>query len=758
VLPIHARTSSAVHHNSVDSSRVFPPAGLPVSSGDLSLGPFVLRQPLLLALAPVILLAGPALRAQVPSARSMRAPRPPVIDGRLDEEVWQLAVPIGPLLQVEPIEGARPSERTEVRILHDDEYLYFGVRCFDSYPAGIIGTQPQRDANLDPDDRVEIVLDTFNDQRNAYFFQMNPVGSRGDALITDNGRVFNKPWDGIWRGQSSIDALGWTMELALPFKTLAFDPDAEVWRLNVQRFIRRHNEVVRWTGASQDYGVFVMSQAGELTGLEGMTQGVGLDVTPYAKADWRKNRTATGEGQASTLHVGVDAFYRVTPNLSAALTAFTDFAETEVDERRINLSRFPLFFPERRDFFLQDSGQFEFADNGRSLIPFFSRRIGLVAGEVIPIDIGAKLTGRAGDWNIGALDVRTGDRTALGSENLFVARLSRNVGEESTVGGIVTDGDPSGAGSNSVVGVDANFRGSSIFGDGRLNASAWALHSTTSGISSNAESAYGVSVSSPNQLWTWGASAKEIGDDFNAALGFVPRTGIRSYRVDLGFRPRPELDGVRRIEFGLEGRLITDVRDETESSEIEIQPFGILFESGDTIEIEIESSREVLIAPFDIIDTVTIPVGDYRFTRAKIEFGTSSHRPLSFFTRYEVGEFYDGDSRDLRIGFGWRPSAGFTGSFSWIESQVSLPGGRFTSQVAQLRGDIYFGPDVSWSNFAQWDSDSRSPSLNSRVRWIIEPGNEIFFVVDQSWQRLADDSTVPLDSKVTVKGIYTVRF
>jgi len=487
----------------------------------------VLRLPLLIALSSVILIAEPAWGSERPSALSVRAAQRPVIDGRLDDEVWEQAVPIGPMQQVEPIEGAQPSERTEVRILHDDDFLYFGVRCFDSNPSGIIGTQPQRDANLDSDDRVEILLDTFNDQRNAYFFQMSPVGSRGDALITDNGRVFNKPWDGIWMGKSTVDALGWTMEIALPFKTLAFDPDADVWGLNVQRFIRRRNEVVRWAGASQDYGVFVMSQAGDLTGLEGMTQGLGLDVSPYAKAAWRKTRSVTEDRQVSSVHGGVDAFYRVTPNLSALLTVNTDFAETEVDTRQINLTRFPLFFPERRDFFLQDSGQFEFADNGRSLIPFFSRRIGLVDGAVVPIDFGAKMTGRVGDWNIGALDVATGERSSLGNENLFVARLSRNVGEESTVGGIVTHGDPSGATDNSVVGFDANFRGESIFGDGRLNASGWALHSTTSGISSNAESAYGVSVRAPNQRWNWSASAKEIEDDFNAALGFVPRTGIQ---------------------------------------------------------------------------------------------------------------------------------------------------------------------------------------------------------------------------------------
>lgn len=696
-----------------------------------------------------------------PTAEAVRTDTAPVIDGVLDDAVWRLASPIGPLTQVEPVVGAAPSQRTEIRVLFDDDHLFVGVRCFDDDPAALITTTSERDARLNPDDRFELVIDTYLDRRNAFFFQMNPAGSKGDGLITDNGRDFNKPWDGIWDGVTSIDAEGWSAELALPFKTLNFDPDTTTWGFNLQRFIRRHNEEARWAGPSRNYGLFQVAEAGDLTGIEGIQQGLGLDVVPVITGRWFKDRSGPSHREVRRGDPGLDVFYNITPDLKASLTLNTDFAEAEVDERRVNLTRFPLFFPERRDFFLEDAGQFEFADLGNDLIPFFSRRIGSVNGEQVPLRVGAKVTGRQGPWNIGLLDARTGSSTGLDAQNLFTARITRNVGEESTVGGIITRGDPEGESRNALVGLDANYRSTSFLGGNRLQASAFFLQSDSPGLADaeqgGDESAYGVRVRYPNDVWSWGVDAKEIQDDFQADLGFVPRRGIRSYRADVSWRPRIDTEELRRWEFQVEGDIITDTDGETESSNVEIQPFSLQWQNGDRVGLEVESVREVLISPFDITSDVTIPPGDYSWTRTRLEYDQDDGRVLALGGNVETGDFYDGRRVDWAGRLDWRPGATFNGGLEYERNRVSLDDGRFTTQITRLRANVFFSPDLSWNTFWQWDSVSDVVGVNSRLRWIPDPGQEIFFVFNRAWQRDRHHAD-PLFAEFVVKGQYTVRF
>ncbi|MBI5362041.1 MAG: carbohydrate binding family 9 domain-containing protein [Planctomycetes bacterium] len=678
-------------------------------------------------------------------ARAVRTETAPVIDGVLDDAVWALAEPIGELHQVEPIEGA-PTERTEVRVLFDAEHLYLGVRCFDSDPVRIVGTQMARDADLDPDDRVEIVIDTFLDRRNAYFFQMSPVGSKGDALIANNGQDFNKPWDGIWEGKSAIDALGWSFEMALPFQTLAFAPGASAWGLNVNRHVKRKNEVDRWNNGSRDYFVFQIAEAGDLTGLSGMRQGLGLDLVPFFHADW----TNVNPGDADLAgKPGFDAFYRLTPSLQAILTVNTDFAETEVDARRLNLTRFPLFFPEKRDFFLQDAGIFGFGDLGRgdALLPFFSRRIGLDAnGEEVPILYGGKLTGRHAGWNVGALDVHTEQQDGVPEKDLFVTRLSRNIGEQSTLGGIVTSGNPSGTRDNAVFGVDWNYRAENPFGDGTLTSSVWALHSATAGISGD-DDAFGASLAVRSDLWRWGVKAREVQSDFDALLGFVPRRGIRSFSGDVQYRPRavvpaasaaPSQASVRQWRFGLESVLVTDMDGDVETASIELQPFGFELESGDELNLQLVQEHEDLAAPFDIHDGVTIPAGTYDWLRARVEVESALKRPVSATLRLEGGEFYDGTREDLECEVSWRPSRWFHGSVGYEQNHVDLRQGAFATEIGRVRADVSFSPDLDWFNFVQFDNESDSLGWNSRLRWIPVPGQELFVVWNQTVEREGD--------------------
>lgn len=691
-----------------------------------------------------------------PTAHITRTDTPPVIDGRLDDPVWLETEPIGDLTQVVPLEGAEPTERTEVRIRYDSDRLYIGVRCFDRRPDLIVATQMERDAQLDPDDRVEIVIDTFLDRRNAYFFQMSPVGSKGDALITDNGRDFNKPWDGIWEGRATIDDGGWSMEMALPFKTINFRPGLDSWGFNINRYIKRREELNRWSGATRDLGIFRIAVAGTLTGLEGIRQGIGLDVRPFFVARWEKDRVVDDTGSRG--RVGLDAIYRITPSLNALVTVNTDFAETEVDTRQINLTRFPLFFPERRDFFLQDAGQFEFADLGSELIPFFSRRIGIdsTTGEEVPIDWGAKLTGRAGPWNVGALNVQTDNAGTAEDPNLFVARLARNVGKQSSIGGIVTQGNPTSSESNALAGLDANFRTTEFMGDKNLTSSVWGLLTDSESLSGD-EHAFGASVGFPNDIWRWDMAFYEIGENFNPALGFVPRRGIKSYEGGLAYRPRPG-GNVRQLFFEVDGSVITGTDNDIQSGNVELQPFGIEFENGDRVQVELETSKEVLDEDFNIRpdDGIAIAAGDYSWQSARLELLSSDRRPWFVVARVTDGGFFDGRRTDWDASLSWRPNRYLTSTLEYIQNDVRLDDGDFTTRIGRVRANISFTPDLSWSNFVQYDNESDSVGLNSRMRWIPKPGTELFFVFNETWED--GDSFAPLTQQLAFKIEYTLRF
>lgn len=689
-----------------------------------------------------------------PAVEMVRIEAPPVIDGRLDDVAWSTAALLGELRQVEPVEGAPATERTEVRLLYDEEHLYIGVRCFDSQPEGIIATQSSRDAKLDYDDRIEIILDTYLDRRNAYFFQMSPAGSKGDALITLNGADFNKPWDGIWEGKTSIDEQGWCMEMALPFATLGFDPGKDGFGFNINRHIKRKGEVDRWSSPRNDTPIFLISAAGDLRGLKGLQQGLGLDVVPYFHVDWTNARIDGDEDLMG--RPGLDAYWRITPSLQAILTVRTDFAETEVDERQINLTRFPLFFPEKRDFFLQDAGIFRFADTSPALIPFFSRRIGLDAdGNEVPILFGTKLAGRHDDWNIGLLQVSTEATATQEAKDLYVGRISRNIGSESTVGGIFTHGNPDGEQSNQVYGLDWNFRTSRWQEDKSLRSSAWLLRSETGGLRGD-DLAFGASLEAPNDLWRWRASAREVQENFNPALGFAPRTGVRNYQARLAYQPRPG-NAVRQYEFSAESELYTDLDNAVETARVELQPFGAEFESEDAVRIEFEGIRDVPDQDFEIGDGLIIEAGSYDYARARIEFSSSLRRPVSGEITLETGTFYDGTRDDIELELAWRPSRWFNTSARYETSHVSLDDGSLTTHLGTWRANVAFTPDIDWNNFVQFDNQSDSLGWNSRLRWILAPGRDLYIVWNQSVER-SGGSIVPLYQEAAFKLGWTLRF
>ncbi|HED64643.1 MAG TPA: hypothetical protein ENJ09_03705 [Planctomycetes bacterium] len=749
--PLITSNSGVQERKNADRS---PSARPPASRGCAAVSKLFL--PLLAAIP----LAPPSILHAQETARAVRTQTPPRIDGDLSDPAWKEALPFGSFHQIDPVLGP-PTERTEVRILFDERNLYIGIRLFDSHPELILSTSKERDARLEADDRVEFILDTFHDRRNAFFFQMNAAGSKGDALITDNGADFNKPWDGIWEGKSRIDELGWTIEIAIPFKTLNFREGLETWGLNFERTIGRRNETDRWNGDNRNVHLFTIAAAGELTGLTGLRQGIGLDVVPFFVANSERTRI-DGEETHIFGSAGVDAFQKLTPNLTLSLTLNTDFAETEVDGRQINLTRFPLFFPERRDFFLQDAGNFAFGDQGRGdrFRPFFSRRIGLVDGEEVGILAGAKLTGRVGDYNVGVLDVQTdsADTDASGpidAKNLLVARVSKNVGDQSRIGGIVTHGDPTDPDGNTVLGVDARYSTTSFRGDKTLSASAWALRSDSGALDAS-DTAVGGSLQYPNDVVNWRINVREVGENFDPALGFVSRTGVRQYWGDIGYRPRVN-ESIRSLLFGIDAQLVTDTNDVLETWQVGVDPFGIRWNSGDEFGFSYDHVHDELREDFEISDGVVIPTGSYDYDRVRFDAETAELRPVSADFSLSGGEFFDGHRTALSTALRFRTGPFFKAHLEYERNRITLPGGDFTTQIVGLRTKFSFTPDLSWNTFLQWDNESDTVGINSRLRYIPKPGREVFFVVNQTFDKSASGFE-PVQQGIAFKVSTTLRF
>jgi len=686
------------------------------------------------------------------------------VDGRLDEIAWQLAEPAGPLRQREPIEDGEASEQTSVRVVYTDSALYIAVVCADRSPGAIISTQLNRDANLDVDDSITIVLDPFFDHRNGFFFQVNPAGARSDGQVSNNSETLNRDWDGIWNAAARISDDGWIAEIEIPFKTLRFKPGQSVWGLNVERQIKRHQEIDRWAAPRQNIWIGNLAEAGRLEGLTGMRQGLGFDVRPYL--------SGAADDRDGEFTGGIDIFNNLTPNLNAAVTVNTDFAETEADIRQVNLTRFPLFFPEKRTFFLEGAGVFDVAGlaNTTDIRPFFSRRIGLVetaAGDsvAVPLRLGAKLTGRQSDYNIGVLDVETGSQLdaalpggAISPQNLMAARVSRNILQQSWIGRIVTHGNPTGDGGNSLFGADARFATSTFRGNTNLSL-AFYLLGTDDERSRSRAGAGGFTVDYPNDRWDVALSWKHIGENFQPALGFVPRSGIRKTDLNVAFQPRPERWGIRQFFFEFRPTYITNLQNRVENWRIFTAPFNARTESGEHLEWNYIPEFEHLDVPFEIATGVVVPAGSYQWTRFRAEANTATKRPWVADAALWWGGFYAGSRRQIELGLTLKPNTHVALSLRTERNDVTLPEGMFYTQIVTVRADYNFTPNVSWANLTQYDNESRIAGLQSRFRWILRPGNDLFLVLNRGWYRTLDDSRFePTFDRGSAKLQYTFRF
>lgn len=689
------------------------------------------------------------------------------IDGFLDEECWKKADPIGELIQREPNPGSSPTEKTEIKILHDKNSLYIGVYCFDSQPDKIVASSMGRDSNLWEDDRIEIVLDPFLDRRNGFFFAVNPLGAMSDSLISENGAYMNREWDAIWKAKARITEDGWVAEIEIPFKSLSFNTKKDSWGFNISRFIRRKLEEDRWCSPSLDIRLVQVSEAGVIKGIKGITQGHGIDLKPYGLAGYFWARE--NGGRRYPADIGADIIYKITPDLTSSITLNTDFAETEVDERRINLTRFSLFFPEKRTFFLEGAGIFSFGESmgfgfrRPDFLPFFSRRIGLAKdnkGNTVPIPIigGIKLTGKIKDYEIGLLDVVTERYGETPRKNSFVARVKKPLWRQSYIGAIFTYGNPEDD-KNFLAGFDFRYRTSKFLRDKNFYFLLYGLKTNTEGLKGN-DSAFGFSLGYPNDLFEASLSWKQIEKNFNPGLGFVHREDIRKAFLSLTFAPRPKKFGIRKIPFELRWNEIMDLKNKPLTRNVFIAPLNIEFETGDHIEFNIIPQYDYVDEGYEVFEGIFIPAGEYRQTRYRFQIDTASKRPFSINIELWWGGFYGGKNKSPEISFRYRSGKHIILGLNFEQNMVTLPQGAFKTKIYSLRFDYSFNPQLTLYNFIQYDNESNNIGINTRLRWTISPGNDIFFVINSSWIDYDGEMKrfFSYTNDIRAKIVYTYRF
>ncbi len=721
------------------------------------------------------------------------APLPAVVnidlDGRVEEEVWLTATPITDFTQQEPVEGGVPSEETEIRVVFDEDNLYIGA-VFYGDPAKILAYQRQRDASLGTDDRFMWILDTFQDGRTGYFFEINPAGLMGDGILSGSGGGgggrgfgFGKAWDGIWEARTARREDGWSAEIRIPFRTLNFNPDLDSWGINFQRTIRHRNEEILWRGYRRNEGLWRPVYAGRLTGLRNLSQGLGLEARPSAVTTW-KNVPDNTDPTTFPSDISLDVNYSVTSSLRASASVNTDFAEVESDERRVNLTRFPQRFRERRDFFLEGSGVFSFAPrSGPS--PFFSRRIGLSEGQQIPIRYGTRLTGQAGRYELGFYQIGTAAHSFFNEgdladvnvprETFTVARVKRSIFEQSSIGAIYTRraaaSGPDGlaAPDGHTAGIDAQLSTRHFFGDKRLEMEAFIVWNSNPDPavdrSLNDLTARGLRFNFPNDIWTAHISYREFGDDYDPSLGFVPRNGFRRVEPRIGWAPRPVgIDWIRQFDFAVQFRNLTNLDTGVlEEREWAFDLFGIDFESGDNIEIEATRVLEYLDYGYEVSDGIEILPGEYTTWEWNLRGRTTGRRRVSLFGGLSRGGFWDGDRTRMNARISFRPNPGVSISTNFEHNDVSLPRGDFTADVYEIEGQWNANQWVSVTNQVRYDNDSDIVGLFARLRWIVRPGNDLYLVYTHNWRNLGldildDRDLITLSRGGAIKANYTYRF
>ncbi|MES2626492.1 MAG: carbohydrate binding family 9 domain-containing protein [Pseudomonadota bacterium] len=702
--------------------------------------------------------------------QAVRVTSRPAIDGKMDEAVWQQAKPITDFHQIRPGDGSAPSELTEVYVLYDDDALYIGARMADSDPSLIAAPTIRHGQGLGGDDRLVVILDPFNTRRTGYRFETNLNGVRHDALY-QSVSSFSGDWSTIWDTAASSDDNGWTAELEIPFKSLPFDPRIDTWGFNFGRGIRRRGEEMAWVSYNRTYNPSI---AGEMTGMSGMDQGVGLDIVP--SVSFSRQERFDPDINDNNLNPSLDAFYRLTPSLNAALTINTDFSATEVDNRQVNLTRFNLFFPEKRDFFLNDSDLFQFGNIGgggnnavsrgasENARPYFSRKLGLSqTGAPVDIEYGTRVSGRVGRWNIGTLAIRQDEFNAVNASNLFVARMSANVLEESSVGFIVTDGNPASNVDNSVFGADFRYLNTRLQSGRVVESDAWYQVSDTPGLKDD-DAAFGFGLRSPNNTGLRaGVGFKEVQRNFNPAMGYINRANIRDYIADAGYTHFFDSSFLQTAYVGVDAQRINVIDGGLQSQVLSFRLLELEANTRDRAGLRYQQNKEIVVTPFTLYSEpgrqVQIQPGDYDFDEYTLSFNTANQREFSGGLSFTNGDFYNGSRNNINASLTWIQSRYFVMSTSYDWNNIELPQGDFITRLTSFNTQVAFSSTLFWVSLLQYDNLSEELGINTRLQWIPKAGQEGFIVLNYNLQdKDKDNSFVSATSEISVKFRYTFRY
>ena len=688
-----------------------------------------------------------------------RIARPPRLDGVLDEEEWLTAAVIDEFIQQEPSEGSPATERTVVRLMYDERALYVGVEAYDSVPGDVIATEMRRDSRqLLDEDNFQLILDTFNDSRSGYMFVTSPLGAKLEQQIAEEGEGgyrrnsssinsnINLDWDGVWDVSARRTDQGWVAEIAIPMVTMRF-PQAErqVWGVNFMRNIRRKNEQVFWAPIPKGYDLTRVSLAGTMTGFGGVDRGMDLRVTPYVLAGGRQDRGVTaGLSGSGFNYIGLDVKYGIASSLNLDVTLNTDFAQVEVDEQQVNLTRFPLFFPEKRDFFLENAGMFSVKSQGINRLAdlFFTRRIGLADGQPVPIIAGSRLTGKVDRHNIAVMNIQTQAIGARPGDNFFVARYSRDILARSKVGGMIINKESIGDSHyNRTFAVDTSLAPHRF-----LSITGFVAKTESPGVASGDMMGH--------LMFSWLSPAfrvyseyTDIQDNFNAEVGFVPRIGIRRSKLHGQWNPRPGKWGIRSMDPMMNIEYTTDQNNRLLSRRVH-HMIGVQFEDGSNFTVIANREFEQLDVPFHITSEVMIPAGTYRFWNPSMRYRSDPSRRLSVSTSYSPQEFFGGTRTDWSTSFNLRATSRVAVQASFSRSDVDLPDGAFIADLASVTFDLALSPEITLRSLTQYNSTTSSVSTSVRFNWIYSPGSDIYVAYDE----LREDNFLSLDPTLRHAG------
>jgi hypothetical protein len=692
-----------------------------------------------------------------------RAFEPPLVDGSLSDSAWSQAERVGGFIQRTPRDGEPATQETSFRVLFDDRALYVGVWLHDSDPRAIVQGEAIRDYDLQDSDAVRLIFDTFKDQQNGFVFGTNPAGIEYDGQVTNEGQGgggmgrrmqrgagsgFNINWDGDWNVATSRDDAGWYAEFRIPFSTLRYGSgESQEWGFNIWRKVRRDNEESSWSPIPREFTLYRLSSAGTLTGLQPPRRR-SATITPYALGSAQRDYLAGQEEFSYPTEFGGEAKLQVTQGLTLDFTYNTDFAQVEVDEAQVNLTRFPLLFPEKRPFFLENAGYFTVGTREAEL--FFSRRIGIAEGYMIPIEGGGRVSGRVAGFNVGGMYLLTEGAEELQPANAYgVARVAREFPNRSRVGAIIVNRDATDlrANYNRTYGMDAQL------GIGEpITISSFAARTETPGLTGK-DHAFHIDGSYLSREWRATAIYREIGEDFNAEVGFVPRVGYRHYEASLLRYLRPEdLIGLREVRPHAHWALTNDnLTGFTETQRLHLDSH-FEWNSGALFSPAFNWVQEGLEEPFEIAPGIIVPPGTYDGWEAAWRFNTNESATLSFNGGLNIGALLSGDRRGVYGTVTFRRGSFLSTSLRFDYNDVNLPEGDFTTRLAGLRLGLFFTPAISLQSFIQYADQIDTWSANVRFAWLNRAGTGLFVVYNEA--QGFDSLSGPLRRELIVKFNY----